>query len=204
MTQGRPAGRTRSWAGRWTSGRLAGLLLLVTACQATTTRPTFSPAPGALTAQLRLDPPEALETVLAAFRADSIPLQRVETRDGYFDSGWLVSPQLTPAEGRPVGPGYVRVRGWVDLGKPYHSRYTVETVYRVYLDPSREDRELEAPVAETHPARLRIRSVLSSVLKQYGDPEDVTADSLDAVRIRPAPSLPPPRDTAATRPPGAN
>jgi hypothetical protein len=173
-----------------TGGRLVVPLLLSAACQATTTRPTFGPAPGALSAQLRLDPPEALETILGAFQADSIRLMRVETRDGYFDSGWLVSPVLTPAGGRPVGPGYVRIRGWVDLGKPYHSRYTVETVYRVYLDPSREDRELEAPVAETHPARLRVRSVLTGILKQYGDPEDVTADSVAGLRIRAMPPRP--------------
>jgi len=194
-------------------GRRGGALLLLAvafvACQASTTRPTFGPVPSAFTAQLRLEPPEAFDTILAAFRADSIPLRRVEVRDGWFESGWLQSPDLTPATGRPVGPGIVRIRGWVDLGKPYHARYTVETVYRVGLDPSREDRELEIAVADTHPASLRVRRILSGVLKAYGDPEDQKADSVSAAWVRarlrvvvPRDSVPAaPRDTVAPRSP---
>ena len=200
-TSGRGPGRT---------GR-AVLLLAATfaACQASTTRPTFAPVPSAFTAQLRLEPPEAFDTILAAFRADSIPLRRIETRDTWFESGWLQSPQLTPATGRPAGPEVVRIRGWVDVGKPYHARYTVETVYRVVLDPSREDRELEAAVADTHPASLRVRRILSGVLKTHGDPEDQKADSVSAAWVRarlrvaaPKDSVAAaPRDTAATRSP---
>jgi hypothetical protein len=187
------------------------LLLAATfaACQASTTRPTFAPVPSAVTAQLRLEPPEAFDTILAAFRADSIPLQRIETRDTWFESGWLQSPALTPATGRPAGPGVVRIRGWIDLGKPYHARYTVETVYRAVLDPSREDRELEIAVADTHPASLRVRRILSGVLKTHGDPEDQKADSVAAAWVRarlrvaaPTDSVAAaPRDTAAPRPP---
>jgi len=200
-TSGRGPGRTGQ----------AVLLLAATfaACQASTTRPTFAPVPSAFTAQLRLEPPEAFDTILAAFRADNIPLQRIETRDTWFESGWLQSPQLTPATGRPAGPEVVRIRGWIDLGKPYHARYTVETVYRAVLDPSREDRELEIAVADTHPASLRVRRILSGVLKTHGDPEDQKADSVSAAWVRarlrvaaPKDSVPVvPRDTAAKRPP---
>lgn len=199
--------------GRRAGGRTAGGWLILTAtlvaCQASTTRPTFAPVPSAFTAQLRLEPPEAFDTILAAFRADSIPLRRIEVRDRWFESGWLQSPGLTPASGRPVGPGVVRLRGWVDLGKPYHARYTVETVYRVGLDPSREDRELETAVADTHPASLRVRRILSGVLKAHGDPEDQKADSVSAAWVRARLRVPAardsvvaaPRDTAATRSP---
>lgn len=210
--------------GRGARRRWGGAVLLLTAafaaCQATTTRPTYAPVPSAFTAQLRLDPPEAFDTILAAFQADSIPLRRVEVRDGWFESGWLRSPELTPATGRAVGPEFVRIRGWVDLGKPYHARYTVETVYRVLLDPSREDRELERAVADTHPASLRVRQLLSGILKAHGDPEDQTADSVATAWVRtrlrlgrpqdttgapvdttaaPRDTVAAPRDTAATR-----
>lgn len=196
-------------AGGRTGGAWFILGVAFVACQASTTRPTFAPVPSAFTAQLRLEPSEAFDTILAAFRADSIPLRRVEVRDGWFESGWLQSPELTPATGRPVGPGVVRIRGWVDLGKPYHARYTVETVYRVGLDPSREDRELEIAVADTHPTSLRVRRILSGVLKAHGDPEDQKADSVSAawVRARLQVAAPRdsgvvvPRDTAATRSP---
>lgn len=172
-------------------------VLLALACQATTTRPTFSPLPNALTAQLRLEVPEGFDTLLAAFRADSIPMIRVEARDGFFDSGWLTSPDLRSTTARPVGPGFVRIRGWADLGKPYHTRYTVETVYRVRLDPSRDDRELEVAVADTHPANLRVRRVLSGVLARHGDPEDRKADSAATAWIRAKMRTGQPRDSSA-------
>ena len=172
-------------------------LLVALACQASTTRPTFSPLPNALTAQLRLEVPEGFDTLLAAFRADSIPMARVEARDGFFDSGWLTSPDLRATAERPVGLGFVRIRGWIDLGKPYHTQYTVETVYRVRLDPSREDRELEMAVADTHPASLRVRRILSGVLARHGDPEDQKADSVAAAWIRARMRTGQPRDTSA-------
>lgn len=182
-------------------GGLAVLGLVLGSCQASTTRPTFSPTPTALSAQLHLDPPEAFEAILEAFRADSIPMARVEARDRWFDSGWLQSPGLEPAVARPVGPAFVRVRGWVDLGKPNHSRYAVETVYRPFLDPSRDDRELEAAVPDTHPASVRVRRVLSGVLRVHGDPEDRQADSVATawleLRLRPPPA---PRDSLPGRP----
>jgi len=188
--------KTGGRAGGRTGDALLILAVTFAACQATTTRPTFAPVPSAFTAQLRLEPPEALDTILAAFRADSIPLRRVEVRDGWFESGWLHSPELTPATGRAVGPEFVRIRGWVDLGKPYHARYTVETVYRVLLDPSREDRELELAVADTHPASLRVRELLSGILKAYGDPEDQAADSVATAWVRTRLRLGQAQDTA--------
>jgi hypothetical protein len=196
--------RVGGWTGRFPLLLLAGLA----GCQASTTRPTFAPAPAALSAQLRLDPPEAFDTLLAAFRAEQIPLARVEPRDGWFDSGWLQSPDLVRATGAVVGPDIIRIRGWVDPGKPYHARYTVETVYRVMLDPSREGRELELTVPDTHPASLRVRTLLSAVLKAHGDPEDQKADSVATAWARAKMRVPQaapdttavPRDTAGRAP----
>lgn len=166
---------------RWTP--LLGAVVLA-ACQASTMRPSFAPVPSALSAQIELDPPVALDTLLAAFRRDGVTMATVEARDGFFDSGWLASATLTPTDARPVGPEVVRLRGWVDLGKPYHSRYTVETVYVPTVDPSREGRELEVAVPEVHPASVRVRAVLSGVLARFGDPEDRAADSVATAWVR--------------------
>lgn len=176
---------------RWAP--LLGVVVLA-ACQASTMRPSFTPVPSALSAQIELDPPVALDTLLAAFRRDGIVMARVEARDGFFDSGWLASATLAPTAARPVGPEVVRIRGWVDLGKPYHSRYTVETVYVPMVDPSREGRELEVAVPDVHPASVRVRGILSEVLARFGDPDDRAADSVATawVRARLRTATPPP------------
>lgn len=177
-------------------------VVCLAACQASTMRPGFAPVPSALSAQIELDPPVALDTLLAAFRRDNIVMAKVEARDGFFDSGWLASPALTPTTARPLGPAVVRIRGWVDLGKPYHSRYTVETVHVPAVDPSREGRELEVAVPDVHPASVRVRGILSGVLAVFGDPEDRAADSVSTawVRARLRTATPPPaRPDTTTR-----
>lgn len=155
-------------------------------CQTATTRPGFLPVPGSPTAEVRLLVPQATEVLAEALRNDSIPLRRVEAIDGLIESEWFRVPGYAVASGRPLGPGVVRVRAWVDVGKPGHSIYTLETVYRVFADPSRDPRELEQPVAETHPARLKVKKVLETLLTEYGEPV-VKADS--AARAKPDTAL---------------
>ncbi len=145
-------------------------------CQTATTRPGFLPVPGSPTAEVRLLVPQATEVLAEALRTDSIPLKRVEAIDGLIESEWFSVPGYAVATGRPLGPEIVRVRAWVDVGKPGHSIYTLETVYRVLADPSRDPRELEQPVADAHPARLKVKKVLEMLLTEYGEPV-VKADS---------------------------
>jgi hypothetical protein len=45
------------------------------ACQASTTRPTFGPLPGAATGEVHLGPAEATKTLAEALTADSIQLK---------------------------------------------------------------------------------------------------------------------------------
>lgn len=178
---------------------LAGVTLLA-ACQASTMRPSFPPMPSALTAQIELEPPVALDTLLSAFRREGVTMARIEARDGFFDSGWLTADSLVPTTLRPLGSGVVRIRGWVDLGKPYFSRYTVETVHVPMADPSREGRELEAALPEVHPASVRVRGILSGILARFGDPEDRAADSATTawIRARLRVATPPPPATPDT------
>jgi len=169
---------------------LSGLLLA--ACQASTTRPTFGPLPGAATGEVHLGPEEATRTLAAALKADSIELQFVHEGDGVIVSEWLDVPGYQKSNGRGLGPGTVRVRAWVDRGvitqADTASVYTIETAYRVYVDPSREERETEQPVADTHPARVKIVKLLERVSKEHGGGGPAPADS--ALRV-PAPPPPP-------------
>ena len=168
---------------------LSGLLLV--SCQASTTRPTFGPLPGTATGEVHLGPEEATRILAAAFTADSIALRFVHEGDGVIVSEWLDVPGYQKSTGRVLGPGSVRVRAWVDRGvinqADTASVYTVETAYRVYADPSREERELEQPVAETHPARLKVARLLDKLVRTYGD----APAPPDSVLREPAPPPPP-------------
>lgn len=150
------------------AGALVIALVLV-ACQATTTRPRFGPVPGAPTVELELVVPEATRLLAEALREDSIPVRRVEPRDGLIESAWFETPGFAVTRRRPLGPDMARVRVWVDPAKIGHSYVTIETVYRVWADPSREPRELEVHVAETHPAAQRVAATLARMVRQYGD-----------------------------------
>ena len=152
-------------------------VLLAAGCQASTTRPTFGPTPGAASAQVRLEVPEATRILADSLQADSIPVIRVVERDGLVESAWFEVPGYQRVRGRPLGPSVVQVRAWVDVGKAGHSVYTVETVYRVMADPSRPDRELEAPVEEDHPASAKVRETVRQLLYRFGEADDIKADS---------------------------
>lgn len=166
-------------------GRAVLACLVVASCQASTTRPTFGPLPEVATAQVRLEVPQATRALADQLQADSIPLRRVVERDGVVESEWFSVPGYVKAPARPLGTGIVRVRGWVDVGKAGHSVYSVETVYRVFADPSRPDRELEATVPTNHPTAVKVRNGVLALLLKHGDPDDIKTDSV-ALRPRPA------------------
>jgi hypothetical protein len=160
-------------------------------CQASTTRPGFAPLPGAATGAVHLGPEQATRVLAEAFKSDSIALHFVHEGDGVIVSEWLDVPGYQPTKGRTLGPGVLRVRAWVDRGviaqADTASVYTVETAYRVFTDPSREERETEQPVAETHPARVKVVRLLDKLVKLYGDAAPAAADSTK-------PAVPPPPD----------
>ena len=166
-------------------------VLACAGCQASTTRPTFDPLPGAVTAEVHLGPEEATRTLVAALTEDSIAIKFVHESDGVVVSEWVDVPGYQKSNGRVLGPGVVRVRAWVDRGvinqADTSSVYTIETAYRVYADPSREERELEQPVAETHPARIKVARLLERLIREYGD----APAPADSTLRTPAPPPPP-------------
>jgi hypothetical protein len=141
------------------------------ACQAATTRPTFGPVTGAQTVVLEVEVSRATSLDATGLRADSFPLTVVEPRDGFLETPWFDSATSRPTSRRPLGQDIVRVRAWVDPEKPGHSRVTVETLFRDIADPSLPQRELDREVPPHHPASLRVRAVLDSLRKRYGEPD---------------------------------
>jgi cell division protein FtsN len=145
------------------------LVVLLSACDPTTRRPTFLPRPEAATTELELAVPAATRALAEALEADSVPLARIVARDGFVESPWLDAATMKPATRQPVGPSVVRLRGWVDPSRYGYSRLTVEVIYRAVVDPSLPVRETEAAVPYANPARARVRTILG---KLGGTPVD--------------------------------
>jgi hypothetical protein len=167
---------------RW---QILGLVGLVGGCFLSTARPAYSPLLGSPSAEVRLGPDSATQRLAEALKDDSIPISRVETRDGYLETPWFDASTGAAARTSPLGPNVVRVRGWVDPGRIGHSDLRVEIAYRAVRDPSVPERELERAAPTDHPVVQRVRSALDSLKQRYGDPV-------------PPPVIP---DTATTRPP---
>jgi hypothetical protein len=136
------------------------------ACNPNTSRPPIHPILGASIIEVELDVPTATAEVAQALRQDSIPVTTLELRDGYLETPWFESATGVPTTERPLGPEVVRVRAWVDIEHPGHSRITVEVVYRPWADPSLPGRELERLAAADHPVTLRAQTALSRVSGQ--------------------------------------
>lgn len=155
---------------------LPALLALLAACSPATRRPAFAPMPEARRGELELDVPQATDSLAKALTAAGIPVSRVAARDGYLETPWFDTATGRPASGRPLGPGRVRVRGWVSPSRYRHSELVVETVFRPFADPSAAPRDLEQSVAYAHPVRQRVRAALSSLgaLSAVDEPDALT------------------------------
>lgn len=146
----------------------AGVLLIgVVACYPTTTRPAIAPLPGGQIAELELPVPEATRALALALDSAGIPVRRTEPKDGWLESEWFDAGTLKPIHRRPLGVNAVRVRGWVDPTAPGHVKLTVETVWRPMVDPSRDPRTLEVPVAPDHPVAAKVQAVLNGMVAAY-------------------------------------
>ena len=120
--------------------------------------------------EVRLAPQEATKLLAERLRSDSVPIGRLELRDGFIESRWFDSSTGQASRQRPIGTRLVRVRAWADPGRPGFTLLTVETVYRPLADPSLPPRELEHEVSKEHPVAVKMRSALDSLVKRYGGP----------------------------------
>jgi hypothetical protein len=171
--------------------RLAFALAMASlGCQPTTTRPVFLPYPQAAATEIRLGTSEATRRLAEALRQDSIPIAKVEQRDGYLDSGWFEGATGKSVHRRPLGPGIVRVRAWAEPARAYSSTLIVETVYRPLADPSRADRELERPVPDDHAVAVKVRATLEAMVKKFGGPPAGATPAVPPAKGLPAPATP--------------
>jgi hypothetical protein len=146
------------------------LPVLALACQPATSRPPLVPRPEAAGQEIRLPVREATRRLADALKADTIPVQRVELRDGYMETPWFDARTGRPTSRRAIGTTVVRVRGWADPSRPGSSLLTVETVYRPLVDPSLPDRELEQAVPRDHRIAKKVAGVLTRMAQRYGAP----------------------------------
>lgn len=143
------------------------LLLLLAACSPFTTRPYFPPVTGAAQAEIELDLEDATETLAAVLRSDSLPVTRVELRDGYIETAWFDATTKAPTGSRRLGPDVVQIRAWVDPSRQGYSVLTVETVYRPLADPSLSPRDLDRQVPPDHIVGKRVTEIVIELARLY-------------------------------------
>ena len=148
------------------------LIAVVLACKPATTRPFFPPVTGAAQAEIELETRNATAALADVLRSDSLPLARVEPRDGYLETEWFSVATRRPTRARRLGPGVVQVRAWVDPTRLGHSRLTVETVYRPLADPSLPARELDRQVPVDHPIGMRMTEIVTELARLYAGVRD--------------------------------
>jgi len=139
------------------------LAALVLGCYPATSRPDLQPVADAMPLEVALFVPEATRALALALDADSIPIRRTVPDDGWLESEWFDAVSLQPTSQRPLGIQVVRLRAFVEPGRPNHSVITLETVYRTAVDPSRPEREFERQVPEWQPVHARIKAALESL-----------------------------------------
>ncbi len=138
------------------------------ACYPATTRPDLVPVPDATRAEIELFVPQATRALAVELDTDSVLVRRTEPEDGWLETDWLDAATLQPTRRRPVGPEVVKVRAFVEPGRPNHSVIHVETVYRRVVDPARPPRDLEVQVPAGHPVRVRVERAVGRLVAVYG------------------------------------
>jgi hypothetical protein len=146
------------------------LLAWLIACQPNTTRPSFGPLPMAAEAVVDLDVAEATTVLAEALKSDSIPVTRVEPRDGYLETGWFVAATGVPSAERPLGDSLVRVRGWVNAYGKERGSIHAETAVRMRANPALPPRELDQQAPDSNPAAVRVARVLEAMAHRYPVP----------------------------------
>lgn len=162
-------------------------VLLLAACSLSTSRPAFQPVPQARVGDLDVEVPDATQRIVKALTDAGIPVDRVSTQDGYFETRWFDAATGRPVGGRPLGMDVVRVRGWVTPSAHGSSEIKVEAVYRPIADPSRPPRELERSVPYEHPVRAKVREAYQTIGVQSAveEPDAITLSARRAAARRP-------------------
>lgn len=149
------------------AGTALVLAILAAGCRPYTPRPYFPPVTGAARAEVFLDIPTATTILAEILDTDSLPVTRVEKRDGYIETAWFNATTKLRTGARPLGPQVVRVRAWIDPSRRGHSWITAETVYRPLADPSLDPRNLDVQVPADHVIGERMTQIVTELAKLY-------------------------------------
>jgi len=186
------------------------LVALLLACQPYTTRPSFGPLPSAAEAVVDLDVAKATTTLAEQLKSDSIPVSRVEPKDGYLETEWFTALTGQPTTDRILGDSLVRVRGWINAYGKERGSIRVETAVRPLANPSLPPRELDRQAPPENPAAVRVARVLSDMARRYPVPgAEAPAAPVAPTPAAPDSATPAPKDSTAIakparpRPPGA-
>lgn len=148
---------------------LPPLLLVLLACNPNSTRPPqMEPVPGSIRSEVELTPDLATQELADQLLVDSVPVTVVQIRDAYLETPWFDAATGTATDRRPLGPDVVRVRAWIDPGKPNHSHLFVEVVYRPLADPSAPQRELDQQVPPDNAASIRVGRSIETLRDRFG------------------------------------
>lgn len=174
---------------RFPAAPLLALALLL-GCQPYTTRPAFAPLPGAAEAVVDLDVATATTVLAEQLKSDSIPVSRVEPKDGYLETPWFNAATGQATTDRVLGDSIVRVRGWVNAYGKERGSIRVETAVRPLANPSLPPRDLDQQAPVENPVAVRVAQVLVDMARRYpvpgaeepkAPPPGVAPDSAGAV-----------------------
>jgi hypothetical protein len=151
--------------------------MLASGCKPGTVRPSFPPVQGAPKVEVELKTVQATEVLGEILKGDTLPVTRVDTRDGLIETAWFHIRDKKATGARPLGTDVVRVRAWIDPSRAGYSYITLETVYHPLADPSLTSRQLDAQVPESHPIGKRMKQIVTELARLYNSepPEEPAA-----------------------------
>jgi hypothetical protein len=158
---------------RITSTRWGGLAVgLLAACTPVTKRPDFQPFPHAPSLVLMARPPQVIAFLVTLVEAESLRIRRVSPRDGYLETDWYDTRTRRSYRGAHVPDlaRSVKLRGWADPYVPGETVLTLEVAYRPRYDPSRTDRDMEAPVSKDQDGGGLAGELLGKLRERFGTP----------------------------------
>lgn len=154
------------------------LAALVAGCKPGTVRPAFPPVMGAPKVEVELKTAQATEVLGEILKGDTLPVTRVDTRDGLIETAWFHTSDRKATSSRPLGTDVVQVRAWIDPSRTGFSYITLETVYHPLADPSLTSRQLDRQVPASHPIGKRMEQIVTELARLYNrEPVDLPADS---------------------------
>jgi hypothetical protein len=111
-----------------------------------------------------------LATLVAA---ESLRVARASAEDGYLETEWYDTETHRSFRDGAQVPDLaraVKLRCWADPYVPTETVLTIEAAYRPRMDPSRAERDLEAPVPEERAGAALAAALLAGVKEKLGSP----------------------------------